>query len=168
VTSSIRLGDTLDIELINDFTPDFGDLFPVITAGTRVGTFDQINGVLPEGQDFALAPIYDYESNIGLTLVTSLPGDANLDGNVALDDLLILLNNAGTENDWIGGDFTGDRNVALDDLLILLNNAGSSAMPSMMALVSASSFSESIPEPGTFAMVVLGVLAGLRRRSARF
>jgi len=166
VTQSVTLDGTLDLTLISDFVPKFGDAFVVVTAGTRSGTFDQINGVLPEGQGFALAPIYDYQDNIGLTLVTTLPGDVTLDGNVGIDDLLILLNNAGTDSDWIEGDFTGDRNVNLDDLLVLLFNAQTSELPSMLAAVNASPFSPSVPEPGTMAMVVLGSFAMLRRRFA--
>jgi len=163
VTESVNLSGPFDIILVDGFVPNFGDMFPVVTANTRDGTFDQIDGVLPEGNEFALAPIYDYQGIDGLALVTVLPGDVNLDDNVDLDDLLILLNNAGTDSDWIEGDLTGDRNVDLDDLLILLNNAGTSAMPSMVAAVSASPFSASVPEPATLTLLALGSLAMLRR-----
>jgi len=168
VVDTVTLDGTLELQLISGFKPNIGDAFVIVTANTRIGEFDQINGILPEGQDFALAPIYDYQDNIGLTLMTALPGDANLDGNVTLDDLLVLLNNAGTQNDWIGGDFTGDRNVALDDLLILLNNAGTSVLPSMLTVVNASPFSTSVPEPGTLTLLVLGILLYRRKRLGRW
>ena len=35
----------MNVELLGDFTPDHGDQFPVITAGTRDGEFDAIDGI---------------------------------------------------------------------------------------------------------------------------
>jgi len=164
VTADVSLNGTLNIILLDGFVPDFGDTFSIVTADKIIGTFDQINGVLPGGKNYALAPIYNYKESTGLTLVTALPGDVTLDGKVGIDDLITLLNNAGTDSDWIEGDITGDRNVTLDDLLILLNNAGASELPSMLAAVNASSFSTSVPEPTT-AMLVTFLSCMMLRRS---
>lgn len=56
----------------------------------------------------------------------TLRGDANLDGGVNFDDLLILAQNYGTmaSMDWFQGDFSYDRAVAFDDLLLLAQNYG--------------------------------------------
>jgi hypothetical protein len=52
-----------------------------------------------------------------------LPGDANRDGTVDFDDLLILSKNYnGTGKTWADGDFTGDGLVNFDDLLTLSRN----------------------------------------------
>lgn len=54
------------------------------------------------------------------------PGDINGDGEVNVDDLLIVLNNWGEcdDCDSCNADLTGDCTVNVDDLLIVLNNWG--------------------------------------------
>ncbi|MFW6154617.1 MAG: dockerin type I domain-containing protein [Planctomycetota bacterium] len=55
----------------------------------------------------------------------SLPGDADLDGEVDLDDFVILKNHFGQGNAaWTQGDFNTDGLVNLDDFVILKNNFG--------------------------------------------
>ncbi len=44
VTGEARLGGTLDLALINAFTPSQGDIFQILTYGSVVGQFDQITG----------------------------------------------------------------------------------------------------------------------------
>lgn len=55
-----------------------------------------------------------------------VPGDANGDGKVDFNDLLIIARNYGTQNgaSWSEGDFTGDGAVNFDDLLIIARNYG--------------------------------------------
>ncbi len=66
-----------------------------------------------------------------------LPGDANLDGMVNLDDLAILQVNWLDPGTFSEGDFNGDGNVNLDDLAILqvnwLQSVNTSASPSNVA-----------------------------------
>ena len=51
------------------------------------------------------------------------PGDANLDGKVAFDDLLIVARDYGmTGAGWTDGDFNGDGKVGFDDLVIVARN----------------------------------------------
>lgn len=65
----------------------------------------------------------------GLTWVEGLagdppmPGDADADGSVGMDDLLTVLANLGRTDDdvaWSDGDFDGDGDVDLQDLLVVL------------------------------------------------
>ena len=63
-----------------------------------------------------------------------LPGDANLDGKVDINDLTIVLAHYGqTGMTWTQGEFTGDGTVDINDLTIVLahynETAGSSAGP---------------------------------------
>jgi len=52
-------------------------------------------------------------------------GDANNDGQVGLDDFLILSTNFGQQNaSWIDGDFDGDAHVAFYDFLGMSENFG--------------------------------------------
>ena len=53
-------------------------------------------------------------------VVSPLPGDANRDGSVNFQDLLIVAQHFGQTNAvWAIGDFDGDRKVAFADLLLL-------------------------------------------------
>lgn len=58
-----------------------------------------------------------------------LPGDANLDGTVNHNDLMMICNagkyNTGAAATWAEGDFTGDRKVDFDDILALFPNYSS-------------------------------------------
>jgi hypothetical protein len=76
------------------------------------------------------------------------PGDADLDGDVDLDDFVLLKINFGTGSTWGQGDFDGDGNVDLDDFVILKNNFGTTTLP----------------EPTTLALLGIGAAALVRRR----
>ncbi|MFW6155545.1 MAG: GEVED domain-containing protein [Planctomycetota bacterium] len=56
-------------------------------------------------------------------------GDADLDGDVDLDDFVILKYNFGIGSGWAQGDFDVDGDVDLDDFIILKNNFGATAAP---------------------------------------
>ena len=58
-------------------------------------------------------------------LSPALPGDANLDGKVDVNDLTVVLTNFGkTGRTWATGDFVGDGKVDVNDLTIVLANFG--------------------------------------------
>jgi probable HAF family extracellular repeat protein len=98
----------------------------------------------------------------GFLLAPALPGDANLDGKVDVNDLTIVLSNFGkTGRTWSSGDFVGDGKVDINDLTIVLANFGRTFGATPGGNVSA------VPEPSTLALfVAIGLLAcgWLRRR----
>ena len=77
-----------------------------------------------------------------VTGVALLPGDANGDGKVDINDLTIVLANFGksTGMSWSSGDFNNDGKVDVNDLTIVLANYGQTAGAAGMAAV---------PEPTT-------------------
>jgi probable HAF family extracellular repeat protein len=93
-----------------------------------------------------------------------MPGDANLDGRVDINDLTSVLTNYGKTVgvSWNAGDFNADGKVDINDLTVVLTNYGHSLAASAVAGgVSA------VPEPGMLALVfaagLLGLLACVRR-----
>jgi len=80
---------------------------------------DQARLVLDVNSDYAF-----------FTHTASLPGDANEDGSVDLDDFVTLKQRFGTAPAaWFDGDFNADGAVDLDDFAILKQNFGATAAP---------------------------------------
>ena len=74
--------------------------------------------------------------------VAPLPGDANGDGRVDVNDLTIVLTNFGqTGMTWSQGEFTGGGTVDINDLTIVLANHGRTAAASAASPAA-------VPEPG--------------------
>lgn len=83
-------------------------------------------------------------------LAMELPGDANNDGQVNLQDFNVLKSNFGRGTTTAQGDFNGDMAVNLQDFNILKANFGKSA-------------AAPVPEPGTRLLAILALLGSLAR-----
>ena len=95
-------------------------------------------------------------------LSDALPGDANLDGRVDINDLTIVLTNLGrTGATWMQGDFVGSGTVDINDLTIVLANYNASVAAGIAA----------VPEPavGVLLAALVPVVAWVVgcRRAAR-
>ena len=67
-----------------------------------------------------------------------MPGDAELDGKVDVNDLTIVLTHYGqTGMTWTTGDFQGDGKVDVNDLTIVLSRYGQSLGSSAAAVAAA-------------------------------
>ena len=82
-----------------------------------------------------------------------LPGDANLDGRVDINDLTIVLANYNHTGTWATGDFNGDSKVDINDLTIVLAHYNTSVGLSAAGM-------SAVPEPGTL-LLLAASLAGL-------
>ena len=78
-----------------------------------------------------------------LSLPQALPGDANLDSKVDINDLTIVLSHFGqtTGMNWGTGDFNGDGKVDINDLTMVLSHFGQTVGTSVGGSLSA------VPEP---------------------
>ena len=150
---------TLDVSLINGYTPNAGDSFGFLFANAGFGgSFDTLN--LPDisglGLDWQLNP---GGSTLFLDVVATLQGDLNGDGFVGVDDLNIVLinwNQNVTPGDLASGDPTGEGFVGVDDLNIVLVNWNSGTPPG--------GSSSNIPEPTSAVLVSVGAVAMFKRR----
>ena len=59
-----------------------------------------------------------------VTVMATLPGDANLDGTVGVADLNALISHYGKASTWAQGDFGYDGTVGFNDLIELISNYG--------------------------------------------
>ncbi len=96
--------------------------------------------------------------------VNALRGDANLDGLVNFDDLLMLAANYQKPSDatWLNGDFNEDGRVDFDDLLILASRYGQSATGTSGAQLEVAT--PVVPEPASMTIVSVALAAMLVRR----
>ena len=82
------------------------------------------------GNQVIMADLSVYRDQI-VSIVSQpvLPGDADGDGDVDLDDFVALKNSFGTSGNatWAMGDFDGDGDVDLDDFVILKTNFGTTS-----------------------------------------
>jgi probable HAF family extracellular repeat protein len=86
-------------------------------------------------------------------LTPLLPGDANGDGKVDVNDLTIVLTNFGkTGMAWSQGEFTGSGAVDINDLTIVLANYGTSVGLSAAGV-------SAVPEPGVIALFAAGLVS---------
>ena len=84
-------------------------------------------------------------------IYNDLPGDANLDGRVDINDLTIVLANYGrTGSAWSQGEFTGSGTVDINDLTIVLANYGQTA--------GAAGALTAVPEPSGVVLIVIGLV----------
>ena len=87
-----------------------------------------------------------------------IPGDANQDGVVNFNDLLVLAQHYGEHNATLSdGDFNLDGSVGFDDLLMLAQNYGQSSMQAMLSAV---------PEPSALGLLLLAPVALRRGRAS--
>lgn len=129
-------------------------------AGTRTGTFSEVDVVNEVGIDYSL--VYD---NVGKRIRVNLDfvypqGDANLDGAVTGADFTIWADKFGSGTLWTEGDFNNDGAVTGADFTLWADNFGTNVGPPPAT---------SVPEPSAMvlAMAALGALVAVGRLGRR-
>ena len=120
-------------------------------------------GILPSNVTLNCASAIDNSGDIAgictvggntmqsFVIYNDLPGDANLDGRVDINDLTIVLANYGrTGSAWSQGEFTGSGTVDINDLTIVLANYGQTA--------GAAGALTAVPEPSGVVLIVIGLV----------
>jgi hypothetical protein len=91
----------------------------------------------------------------------SLPGDADLDGQVQFTDFVLLANNFGMAGTWGQGDFTADGLVDFPDFVVMANN-----FDTRLPGVAATAVSEPTASLICLPVVAIGSLGRRRRPTA--
>jgi hypothetical protein len=144
----------------NGTVTDLNTLYAPALAGTGF-TLDNATAIDDNGDIAGYG--HDASGNVeqAFLLQALLPGDANEDGRVDVNDLTIVLTNFGqTGTTWSQGEFTGDGKVDVNDLTIVLAHYGQSVGTSAVGI-------GAVPEPGALALLAAGaavVLACARRK----
>ena len=123
-------------------------------------TFNFAAGVNDAGQILVWSGVGLSDDGVGTSylLTPALPGDANLDGRVDVNDLTIVLSHFGqTGASWGTGDFVGDGTVDVNDLTIILSHFGQTAGSSPAATAA-------VPEPGAVALAAAALICLLATR----
>ncbi len=162
ITTNVALDGTLDITLLNSFTPNYSDTFDILTYGTRSGVFQQVTGhfISPV---LALGQFYD-DANGVLQLLATAPGDANGDLIVNISDFGLLAGNFNQPGTWETGDFDGNGITNINDFGLLAANFNGDFNDLAAA---AESFGITFPEPGTVMLIICSLMGmgGSQRRS---
>ncbi len=160
VSGKLTLDGTLELVLINGFSPSGDDTFDIIfldeggTGAMSDGVFSAVQGAfLTSG--LTIAPVFGDADSV-LTLKAAVAGDADFDGHVDIADLGIVGANFNADvMQWNTGDFNLDGTTDVSDLGILgANWTAAQAAGTAAALV---------PEPATLALLGMSVLMVVRR-----
>ena len=159
---------TLALTMLNGYLPAYGVSHHIITSVTpSTGIFQNVTGN-KLSPDHWLAVTY---SPNGVNVAAALPGDADLNGTVNFNDLLIIAKNYNqtTGRTWTLGDFDGTGGTDFNDLLALAKFYNQS-LPASATLPEAFAadftLAQSlVPEPGVLGLIV--GLAGVTRRRRR-
>ena len=172
VLGEMILDGTLEVVDVDGFGPTTRgttDRFVLVQGGALSGLFDDatyngatmtpIDGINPDGGFTSHAGdglfqtlSYDNDS-VTLDQYYAIPGDANGDGNVDVQDFNVWNSNKfimGT--DWLSGDFNGDGNTDILDFNLWNANKFTSAS------------TPAVPEPSSVALLLIGMLGLLRRK----
>ena len=155
-TVNIGGGSTLNVSLVNAFTPTLGDTFEIITANSITGTFDTEN--LPALGGALTWGVQYNATDVTLEVIQALLlGDANNDGQVTGADLIAVQQNFGNVGPVpLQGDANNDGQVTGADLISVQQNFGNVLTPAP----------ESVPEPTTLVVLTAGALLLRHRRLA--
>lgn len=160
VTGNVTLGGTLEISLVNGFTPSVNQTFDILSGGSFAGAFSSV--ILPS-QEGLVWDTSQLSTGMISVAVAGLPfaeGDFNEDRDVDADDLEPWRNNFGTlaGGSHMQGDADTDGAIDGADLLVWQRQLESPASQPIAA---------SVPEPSALALIGALAACGLARLRRR-
>jgi hypothetical protein len=152
VAGLLNAGGTLKV-ILDGYDPERWDEFDLLDWGACVGTFGLDLPAVAEWLQWDTSDLY---TTGAIAVTPALPGDANTDGIVDLQDFGALKDHYALSGmGWAEGDFNNDGVVDLQDFGILKDH---------YAMTYGDMSPGAVPEPGTIAMAVLATIIVARRR----
>jgi T5SS/PEP-CTERM-associated repeat protein len=159
IGGAIALDGVVEVVFDEDFVPQVGNRFEIITTAEPIGA-NKFAGAslpgLPEGMDWGI----HYEPNV-VALAISIPGDYSGNGVVDAADYTVWRNSLGQTGVFLAADGDGDDVVDADDYDFwkmhfgeTVGGGSAGASPSQYA----------VPEPGALLYLLCGMIAATIRR----
>jgi arylsulfatase A-like enzyme len=162
VTGSASLGGTLQVDLINSFVPDPGDVYMLLQTlgGVNDSFANTILPVLPAGLSWRLdyGPL-DVRLHVDGSGVF-LPGDYDRDNSASAADF-VLWRKAMSGGAGLAADGNGDGRVDIADYTVWRRNFGRTTTPAASGALS------SVPEPAAALLALLAMTAVCAARRQR-
>ena len=130
---------------VRAWTGDFNSYAAAVAGGANFAE----SGAFTTHFGYTLNPtnVGNFSNMPSMILRPYLPGDANQDGKVDINDLTKVLTNYGQSGTtWTQGDFNGDGKVDINDLTKVLTNYGQSLGLSAAGIAA-------VPEPSTVVLL---------------
>jgi hypothetical protein len=165
ITGTARLGGTLEVELIDGFVPDIGNMFQILTAGSVVGTFDPV--IAFDGAslfDLDVSVLYSATDVVVKIDDLALSGDYNQNGVVDAADYALWRDMLGQMGNDLAADGNENGQVDDGDFTVWRAHFGNTAKLGGGALVDLPG-SASIPEPPTYALLLAVAVLVFRPRT---
>lgn len=156
VAGDLTVGGTLEVSLIDGFTPTAGQTFDFFNAANVSGTFSSLTLPAIDGLTWNTSQL----ATGVLSLVPGLPGDYNQNGTVDAADYVLWRNGGPLQNDPTPGVQPGDYNVWRAHFGQTVGSGAATEGSDLAA----------VPEPGTMSLLAvsaLAILSKFRRRSPR-
>jgi hypothetical protein len=164
VGNQAQLAGTLQVVMVDGFTPDAGDRFTVIDARILVGQFNTVSAV-DENDVFGwdITVLYSPLGSPGNVVVqiddTFLIGDYNGNGVVDAADYTVWRDTLGQLGMGLAADGNGNNQIDAGDYSVWKSHFGNSVGGGSLAIAS-------VPEPATLALLILPMVAALSRRGS--
>lgn len=150
-----ELSGNLDVALLDGFNPSLGDTFAILSAASIAGEF--LSESLPSIAGGLGWQVLYGSSSVELLVTSALAGDYNNDGQVNLADYNVWRDHlggpAGTLVNDVDGGPIGDVQYAT-----WKGNFGNSLSPAALS-------QSAVPEPGSLALLLAGVLLSFHYRT---
>jgi len=170
-SGAVSLAGALDLQSLNSYRPNQGDIFILINSTSMSGNFSSLTSNLvgqllldPNNPTGGYWPIFSGsadDTSYVATFQGAMAGDATGDNKVDDSDFGAIARNwEQSGKTWYDGDFNGDGTVDSTDFGAVARNWGSTGLAPSAAPLDAP-----IPEPATVFLLASGLLL-LRRRSA--
>lgn len=151
IAGEATLDGTLEVALLNSFTPSAGDLFTVLDSGVVNGAFATVDftaASLPAGLEWRVDYYADRVDLLVIDPTQTLAGDYNSDGVVNAADYTVWRDGNSVDSSQSGHDLWAD-------------NYGAST-----ATATSNAASQAVPEPASVITMLLACLGLMARRSA--